>query len=255
MSEVKRRIYARLSPASAPSKNASLPRDPRRCSQYNGENMANVAELKPGQVNIKGKVYSTVALRVQTFREKHPEYSLETEIVCRDIEVVAMKALIRDPSGRILATGHAEEYRSTSSINATSALENAETSAIGRALAALGLGGTEFASADEVARAVSGAKPPAPAASGQGVKEAALAGLTAARRNVVMDTAVQVQDKLNEGSDFDAYALCESITDADEKVALWGLLASGHRSRLKAAAQAEKQRGAAEWKKEVGATA
>jgi hypothetical protein len=33
-------------------------------------------------------------------------------------------------------------------------LENAETSAIGRALAAFGLGGTEFATADEVANAI-----------------------------------------------------------------------------------------------------
>lgn len=216
--------------------------------------MANVAELKPGQVNIKGKIYDTVALRVQRFREKHPDFALETEVICRDIEVVAMKAIIRDTSGRILATGHAEEYRSSSNINATSALENAETSAIGRALAALGLGGTEFASADEVSRAVSGAKPPAPAASAQGVKEAALANLTAARRNIVLDTAVQIQDKLTEGSDFDAYGLYESITDQEEKVALWGLLNSGHRSRLKAVGQAERERGAKEWKKEVGAS-
>ena len=63
----------------------------------------------------------------------------------------------------IYATGHAEEYRADGKINKTSALENAETSAIGRALACLGLGGTEFASADEVARAISGQKPAAPA--------------------------------------------------------------------------------------------
>ncbi len=37
----------------------------------------------------------------------------------------------------------------------TSALENAETSAIGRALAACGFAGTEYASADEVANAIS----------------------------------------------------------------------------------------------------
>ena len=61
----------------------------------------------------------------------------------------------------IVATGHAEEYRDSSKINKTSALENAETSAIGRALASFGLGGTEFASADEVARAING-KPTAP---------------------------------------------------------------------------------------------
>ena len=39
-------------------------------------------------------------------------------------------------------------------INKTSALENAETSALGRALAAFGLHGSEYASADEVATAV-----------------------------------------------------------------------------------------------------
>ena len=45
-----------------------------------------------------------------------------------------------------------EEFGS-SFINRTSALENAETSALGRALAAFGLHGTEFASADELINA------------------------------------------------------------------------------------------------------
>ena len=45
-----------------------------------------------------------------------------------------------------------EEFGS-SFINKTSALENAETSALGRALAAFGLHGTEFASADELINA------------------------------------------------------------------------------------------------------
>jgi hypothetical protein len=53
-----------------------------------------------------------------------------------------------------LATGYSEEVRAASKINATSALENAETSAIGRCLSALGFGGTEYASADEVANAI-----------------------------------------------------------------------------------------------------
>src|SRR3990167_1911919 len=193
----------------------------------------NANKLQPGQVLIRDKVYDTVALRVQRFRDAHKEFALETEIVCRDIEVVAMKAIIRDPSGRVVATGHAEEYRSSSPINKNSALENAETSAIGRALAAFGLGGTEFATADEVAHAITG-KPAAPSGSAQGVKESAMAGLTASRRNVVLDTSIQVKDCLDEGKDFDAFSLCESITDADERVALWGVLSSGHRSRLKA---------------------
>lgn len=111
-----------------------------------------------GVVNIRGKEYETVALRVHKFREAHPGLTLLTEVLYRDTECVVMKATILDEKGRVIATGHAEEYRKASEINRTSALENCETSAIGRALACFGLGGTEFASADEVARAINGQK-------------------------------------------------------------------------------------------------
>lgn len=107
-----------------------------------------------GVVNIRGKQYHTVAKRVDDFRQQHPDYSLTTEIVYCDAECVRMKAIIGDPTGRTIATGHSEEYRQSSQINKTSALENAETSAIGRALAAFGIGGTEFASANEVQNAM-----------------------------------------------------------------------------------------------------
>ena len=115
-----------------------------------------------GYVNIHGKQYKTVAARVNDFRQQFgPTHGLITEIVYADESVVRMKASILWSDGTVVATGHAEEYRDSSKINKTSALENAETSAIGRALAAFGLGGTEFASADEVARAING-KPSAP---------------------------------------------------------------------------------------------
>jgi hypothetical protein len=107
-----------------------------------------------GVVNIRGKEYQTVALRVQKFREAHPNWSLTSEVLFRDADCVVMKSIIADETGRILATGHAEEYRKSSQINGTSALENAETSAHGRSLAALGIGGTEFASANEVQNAI-----------------------------------------------------------------------------------------------------
>ena len=107
-----------------------------------------------GIVNIRGKEYQTVALRVQKFREAHPGWSLTSEVLFRDADCVVMKSIIADETGRVLATGHAEEYRKSSQINGTSALENAETSAHGRCLAALGLGGTEFASANEVQNAI-----------------------------------------------------------------------------------------------------
>jgi hypothetical protein len=107
-----------------------------------------------GIIDIRGKQYQTVALRVQLFREANPLLTLETDVVHRDEECVVMKARIGDETGRTLATGHAEEKRTSSQINRTSALENAETSAIGRALAAFGFGGTEFATANEVENAI-----------------------------------------------------------------------------------------------------
>lgn len=107
-----------------------------------------------GKVNIHGREYETVALRVQKFKSAYPNHALTTEVLTRDADCVVMKASIYNPEGRLIATGHAEEYRKASTINKTSALENAETSAIGRALAAFGLGGTEFVTADEVANAI-----------------------------------------------------------------------------------------------------
>lgn len=109
---------------------------------------------QPGIVNIRGKEYQTVAFRVGKFREQFPDYTIETQLIHHDDEKVIMKALILD-GDRLKATGYAEEVRAASNINATSALENCETSAIGRCLAALGLAGTEYASADEVAGAIS----------------------------------------------------------------------------------------------------
>jgi len=122
-----------------------------------------------GIVNIHGKEYQTVAYRVTKFREQHPAsegWFISTDIVYADEVVVRMEATIGRNLGdsvQVYANGHAEEFRGDGKINKTSALENAETSAIGRALACFGLGGTEFASADEVARAVTGQKPQAPA--------------------------------------------------------------------------------------------
>ena len=110
--------------------------------------------MNTGIVNIRGKEYQTVALRVQKFREQHPDWSIITALISRDAETVVMLASVMNDQNRIIATGHAEEFRNASQINSTSALENCETSAIGRALAAAGFGGTEFASANEVQNAI-----------------------------------------------------------------------------------------------------
>ncbi len=102
-----------------------------------------------GIVNIRGKEYQTVALRVKEFRAAYPKHAIRTQIIDISESIVLMKAEVWDGE-YLVATGHAEENRKSSNVNKTSALENCETSAIGRALASYGFGGTEFASADEM---------------------------------------------------------------------------------------------------------
>lgn len=109
-----------------------------------------------GIVPIHGKQYKTVALRVSEFREKcgiDEDWGVVTELLSADADVVIMKAAITH-NGVVIGTGHAEERRGSTQINKTSALENCETSAIGRALAACGFAGTEYASANEVQNAI-----------------------------------------------------------------------------------------------------
>ena len=113
--------------------------------------------MSNGIVKIHGREYKTVALRVQEFREStiYKGWSILTEIVKIDDEQCVIKTQIISPDSKIIATGHAQEFRKSSQINGTSYLENCETSAIGRCLSALGLlSGGEFASANEVVNAI-----------------------------------------------------------------------------------------------------
>jgi len=108
-----------------------------------------------GTVEQKG--YETVAERVRKFRADCPierGWGLLTEISFPDENTVRCIARVQDPSGKSLATGTAEEKREASFINKTSAVENCETSAVGRALFAAGFGGGEFCSADELMTAL-----------------------------------------------------------------------------------------------------
>ncbi len=108
-------------------------------------------------VDIKGKKYVTVNERLKYFREHHPGFSLETEMVSVTDDDALMRAVIRNEEGQILATGTAREVRTDkgSFVNATSYVENCETSAWGRALANFGIGiDASVASADEVVQAI-----------------------------------------------------------------------------------------------------
>ena len=104
-------------------------------------------------VKIHGKDYKTVAERVAEFHNEHKDNkSILTEIIQFKDGIVVVKAVVK--IGESIFCGHAYEELGSSKINETSALENCETSAIGRALASAGYLGSEFASADELVGAL-----------------------------------------------------------------------------------------------------
>ena len=107
--------------------------------------------------NIRGKKYVEVNERIKFLRQEaqYKNWTIATEFPVLDGEVAVCKATVADTDGRVIATGHAHEERSGSNINKTSFVENCETSAVGRALAMLGIGiDTSIASANEVEEAI-----------------------------------------------------------------------------------------------------
>ena len=111
---------------------------------------------QPSVVEIHGTEYTLIAKRLRDFRNDHPNWSIETNLVCGG-ENVLIHTTIKDESGRVIATGYAEEERGSTNINQTSSVENCETSSVGRALAFVSgeYAGNAIRSADEMANAIS----------------------------------------------------------------------------------------------------
>ena len=111
-------------------------------------------------INIKGKEYVTVNERIKAFRNNYKDYALTTEIIEMSDTHCVMKACIIDPQGRVVATGYARETVSKSVINKFAFVENAETSAWGRALGNFGIGvDTAICSAEELLQKMSQEEP------------------------------------------------------------------------------------------------
>jgi hypothetical protein len=107
--------------------------------------------------NIKGKEYVEVNERIKYFREsgQYKGWSLTSDVYHLDEASCVIKASVLNEKGEIVATGFAQEDKSSSYINKTSYVENCETSAWGRALANLGIGiDTSIASSNEVSMAI-----------------------------------------------------------------------------------------------------
>ena len=105
--------------------------------------------------DIKGKAYAEVNSRILAFRKLFPNGTISTDIVSLENGVCVIKATVMNEEGSILGTGYAYEKEGSTFINKTSYIENAETSAVGRALGMVGIGiDTSIASYEEVSNAV-----------------------------------------------------------------------------------------------------
>jgi hypothetical protein len=84
--------------------------------------------------------YETVEVRLEKFIKDYPDFRIATELEVVEADRYIVKAYLYKGIGATVAwaTGYAEEKITDRGVNATSALENCETSAIGRALANAG---------------------------------------------------------------------------------------------------------------------
>jgi len=103
--------------------------------------------------------YETVDSRIKRFYGDNPNGRISTELIAYEGAVGATRWIVKahvfrdrehpEPDG----TGYAFEVDGSGMANKTSALENGETSAIGRALANIGYSGDKRASREEMAKA------------------------------------------------------------------------------------------------------
>ena len=114
------------------------------------------------KIQIKGKDYIEVNERIKEFHKTYKNGSISTDLIEMTDRFITKTTVIPDaknPDRKF--TGIAYEKEDSTFINKTSALENCETSSVGRALGMLGIGiDTSVASYDEVANAIEQQKTP-----------------------------------------------------------------------------------------------
>lgn len=114
-------------------------------------------------IDIKGKQYVQVKDRIVYFNDNYKKPSIVTELLSKPEDtLIIIKATVSYEENmadgqnfRCVFTGHSQATVGDGYINKTAALENAETSAVGRALAMMGIGVIDsVASADEMNKAM-----------------------------------------------------------------------------------------------------
>ena len=120
--------------------------------------------LKEKAISIKGKNYVLVSDRIIYFNDTYPNGAIKTELISQpsDSMVVIKATIIPDLAApERLFTGYSQATWGDGMVNKTAALENAETSAVGRALAMMGIGVIDsVASVDEMKKATSNSPQP-----------------------------------------------------------------------------------------------
>ena len=112
-------------------------------------------------VDIKGSQYVLVKDRINYFNETFTNGAISTE-ASRDGNQWCVKATVTPDvsTPTRIFTGYSQAVEGQGMVNKTAALENAETSAVGRALAMMGIGVIDsIASADEMHKAGAGPLP------------------------------------------------------------------------------------------------
>lgn len=105
-------------------------------------------------MKLRSKDYAPVNERIKAFRKVYPTGKITTKIEERNEEGITMEAIVCDEKGEVIATGWASEKKSETGINSYKLIENAETSAIGRALGIAGFGvDSSIASAEDMEKA------------------------------------------------------------------------------------------------------
>jgi len=136
-----------------------------------------LSQSDTGKADIRGKEYSTVPLRVELFRRELDAGDItnltsiftrvemyEDRVVTRAYLAEEVDVIINEEGQEIVqmknvkSVGTSDEDRQAGMINKTSAVENSETSAVGRMLAVLGVHGGVMASAEEVDSAMKAQK-------------------------------------------------------------------------------------------------
>ena len=119
-------------------------------------------QLNEKAIDIHGKSYVLVSDRVLHFNEIYPSGCIKTKLISPpDSQMVVIKAQVTPDIQKPIRyfTGYSQAKWGEGMVNKTAALENAETSAVGRALGMMGIGVIDsIASADEVNKAVQSTK-------------------------------------------------------------------------------------------------